>query len=92
MLKLRPLLCPREHSLLLDLQSGRVSDAASVQLRLAAVPQVDDGLVDVQQDHGGSGAKAAAVTGHLQQVALHRHFTTHTVQTPLTWIEMSRRT
>ena len=72
-------------SLFFDLERGRVAHAAGVQLRLAAVPQVDDGLVDVEQDHGGSGAQAAAVTRHLQQVALHRHLATHAVQTPLTW-------
>lgn len=69
---------------------GRVSHAASVQLRLAAVPQVDDGLVDVEQDHGGSGAQAAAVARHLQQVALHRHLAPHTVQTPLTWTQVKQ--
>lgn len=79
--------CLYKHSLLLYLKSGRVSNTAGVKLRFAAVPQVDDGLVDVEQDHGGSRAKAAAVTSHLQQVALHRHFTTHTVKTPLTWLE-----
>lgn len=76
-----------KHSLLLDLERRRVSDTARVQLRLAAVPQVDDGLVDIQQDHGGSGAQAAAVRGHLQQVALHWHLTPHTVQAPFAWTQ-----
>lgn len=56
-----------------------------MHLCLAAMPQVDDGFVDVEQDHGSSGPQAAAVADHLQQVALHGHFTTHTIETPLTW-------
>lgn len=62
-----------------------VSDVARVQLRLAAMPQVDDGFVDVEQDHGGPRAQAAAVAGHLQKVALHRHLAPHAVQAPFAW-------
>lgn len=72
-------------SLLFDPEGGGVADAPRVLLRLAAAPQVDDGLVDVEQNHGSSGAQAAAVAGHLQQVAFHRHVPTHTVETPFTW-------
>lgn len=61
-----------------------------MQLRLAAVPQVDDGLVDVEQDHGGSGAQTAAVTRHLEQVALHGNLAPHAVQTPLIWMQIRR--
>lgn len=53
------------NSLLLDLVCCSVSNIARVQLRLAAIPQVDDGIVDVEQDHGGPRAQAAAVAGHL---------------------------
>lgn len=49
------------------------------------MPQVDEGLADTQQHHRDPGAQAAAVTGHLQQVALHLHLPTHTVQTPVIW-------
>lgn len=52
-------------------------------LRLAAMPQVDESLTDVEQNHRDSGAQAAAVTGHLQEVALHLHLPSHTVQTPV---------
>lgn len=72
-------------SLLFDPECGGVADAPRVRLRLAAVPQVDDGIVDVEQEHGRSGAQAAAVAGHLQQVAFHGHFTTHAVEAPVTW-------
>lgn len=70
------------HSLLLDLERSLISHAACMQLRLAAVPKVDESFVDVEHNHGGSGAQAAAVAGHLQQVALHWHLAPHTVQTP----------
>lgn len=62
-----------------------VSDVARVQLRLAAVPQVDDGFVDVEQNHGGPGAQAAAVAGHFQKVALYRHLAPDAVQAPFAW-------
>lgn len=74
-------------SQLLDLVRCSVSDIARVQLRLAAVPQVDDGFVDVEQDHGGPGAQAAAVASHFQQVALHRHLAPDAVQAPFAWTQ-----
>ena len=52
-------------------------------LGFASVPQVDEGFVDVEDDHGRPGPQAAAVTGHLQQVPFHGHFSAHTVQPPL---------
>lgn len=73
------------NSQLLDLVRCSVSDVTRVQLRLAAVPQVDDGFVDVEQDHGGPRAQAAAVAGHFQKVALHRHLAPDAVQAPFAW-------
>lgn len=73
------------HSLLFDPECGGVAHAPRMHLCLAAVPQVDDGFVDVEQNHGSSGAQAAAVAGHLQQVAFHRHVPTHTIEAPFTW-------
>lgn len=73
------------NSQLLDLVRCSVSNVARVQLRLAAVPQVDDGFVDVEQDHRGPGAQAAAVAGHFQEVALHRHLAPDAVQAPFAW-------
>lgn len=51
------------------------------------MPQVDAGLADTQQKQGNSGAQTAAVTGHLQQMALHLHLSPHTVQAPVIWEE-----
>ena len=73
------------HSLLFDFVSSGACHLSSVCLRLAAMPQVDEGLADAQQHHRDPGAQAAAVTGHLQQVALHLHLPPHTVQTPVIW-------
>lgn len=78
------------NSLLFDFLGRRVSHGAGVKLSFAAVPQIHDGLVDVQQNHGGPGAQAAAVARHLQQVAFCRHLAPHTVQTPLTWVHGKR--
>lgn len=80
-----PALIPkRSHSLLLDPECGGVAYAPRVHLCLAAMPQVDDGFGDVEQNHGSAGAQAAAVAGHLQQVTFHRHIPTHTVEVPFT--------
>lgn len=73
------------HSLFFDFVGGGVCHLPCVWLRLAAVPQVDKGLANAQQHHRDPGAQAAAVTGHLQQVALHLHLPSHTVQTPVIW-------
>jgi hypothetical protein len=54
-----------------------------VERSLAAVPQVHGCLGDTEQYHRGAGAQAAAVTRYLQQVALHRDLTAHTVQPPV---------
>lgn len=72
-------------SLFFNLESRRVPHAAGLQLCLAAVPQVNHRLVDVEQDHGGSGAQAAAMTRNLQQMALYWNLTPDNVQTPLIW-------
>ncbi len=73
------------HSLFFDFAGGGVCHLPCVCLRLAAMPQVDEGLADAQQHHRDPGAQAAAVTGHLQQVALHLHLAPYTVQTPVIW-------
>lgn len=70
-------------SLLFDLVGGGAPHVAGVELSLAAVPQVHGCLGDTEQYHRGAGAQAAAVTRYLQQVALHRDLTAHTVQPPV---------
>ena len=72
-----------QHSLVLDLIGRSPSDLLRVGLGFAPVPQVDEGFVDVENDHGRPRPEAAAVTGHLQQVPLHGHLSAHTVQPPL---------
>lgn len=73
------------HSLFFDLVGSGACHVPCVCLRLAAVPQVDESLAYTEQYHGDSGAQAAAVTGYLQQVALHLHLSPHAIQTPVTW-------
>lgn len=48
------------------------------------MPQVNEGLIYIKNNHGSSGPQAATVTGHFQQIPFHGHFSTHTVQPPLT--------
>lgn len=72
-----------QHSLFLDFICRSPSDLLCVGLGFASVPQVDEGFMDVEDNHGCPGPQAAAVTGHLQQVALNGHLSTHTVQPPL---------
>ena len=72
------------NSLFLDPLCSSASHGVRVRLRLAAVPQVQDGLGDVQEDHGGPRTQAAAVTRHLQQVALDGDLPADAVQAPLT--------
>lgn len=80
------------HSLFFDLIGSSARHLPRVHLRLAAMPQVDEGLADAQQHHGDSWAQAAAVTGDLQQMALYLHLPTHTVQTPIIWDKEGRWT
>lgn len=71
------------YSLLFDLVSSGAAHVLRVCLGLAAVPQVHAGFGDVEQNHGGARTQAAAVTHHLQQVALYWLFSSHTVQPPV---------
>lgn len=71
------------HSLFFESVGGDAGHLPSVCLGFAAVPQVNEGLADTQQNHGDSGTQTAAVTSHLQQVALHLHLTPHAVKTPV---------
>ena len=72
-------------SLLLDAAGGSEGHVPRVRLGLAAVPQIDEGLAHAHHHHGDPRAQAAAVTHHLQQVALLRHLPAHAVQTPVIW-------
>ena len=72
-------------SLLLDAAGGSEGHVPRVRLGLAAVPQIDEGLAHAHHHHGDPRAQAAAVTHHLQQVALLRHLPAHAVQTPVAW-------
>lgn len=71
------------HSLLFDLVGGGAAHVPCVCLGLAAMPQVHAGFGDVEQNHGGARAQAAAVTHHLQQVALYWLLSPHAVQPPV---------
>lgn len=71
------------HSLLFEPVGGDTRHLPRVRLGFAAMPQVDEGLADSQQHHGNSGAQTAAMTGHLQQVALHLHLPSNAVKTPV---------
>lgn len=73
-----------QYSLFLDFISGSPPNLLRVALSFASMPQVNEGLVYVQNHHGSPGPEAAAVTGHLQQVPFHGHFSPHTVQSPFT--------
>lgn len=79
------------HSLFFEFVGGGARHLLSVLLRFAPVPQVDESLAAVQQHHGDSGAQTAAVTDHLQQMALHRHLPSHAVQTPVIWKEAEKK-
>lgn len=70
-------------SLFFDLVCGGSSHMPCVCLCFAAVPQVDEGFVDVQKDHWCARSQTAAVTCHFQQVALNGYLTTCTIQTPI---------
>ena len=79
-----------DHSLLFDLVSSSAPHVPCVHLSLAAVPQVHVGFGDIQQNHGGPRAKTAAVTHHLQQVALYWLLSSHTVQAPVIYTKVKQ--
>lgn len=78
------ILCVKD-LLFFDLVCGGSSYMPCVCLCFAAMPQVNEGFVDVQKDQWGARSQTAAVTRHFQQVALNGYLATHTVQTPIIW-------
>lgn len=80
-----------QHSLFLDLICSSPSNLLRMALSLASMPQVNEGLVYVQNNHGSPGPQAATVTGHLQQVPLHGYLSSHTIQSPFTCRDGSGR-
>lgn len=72
------------HSLLFNLVRSSAAHVLRVRLGFAAMPQIYAGFGDVQQNHGGARAQAAAVTHHLQQVALYWLLAPHAIQPPVT--------
>lgn len=76
--------CPHiQHSLFFDFICCGPSDLLRVGLGFASVPQVNEGFIYVEDNHGSPGPQATTVTGHFQQIPFHRHFSAHTVQPPL---------
>lgn len=72
-----------QHSLFFDFICCSPSNLLRVGLGFASVPQVNEGFVYVEDNHGSPGPQATTVTGHFQQVSFHGHFSSHTVQPPL---------
>ena len=74
----------KQHSLFFDFICCSPSNLLRVGLGFASVPQVNEGFIYVEDNHGRPGPQATTVAGHFQQISFHGHFSSHTVQPPLT--------